>query len=183
MIRRGEYPYIWKEEIQTPIPKVIPVQQICQLRNLSGLLNFDKICQSIIGELIVKDMSPNLDPSQYGNNKHTSIQHYLMKMKNEILFSTDDGQHAVIACFVDWKEAFPRQCHKLGIKAFIEMGVRPALLPCLVNFFQDRRMMVKWKGLLSKVKPLPGSGAMGATIGLLEYIAQSNNNTDGLQEN
>ena len=44
-------------------------------------------------------------------------------------------------------------------------------------------MVVKWKGLLSKVKDLPGSGAMGATIGLLEYIAQSNNNTDGLKEN
>ena len=132
---------------------------------------------------MIKDMSPQIDPSQYGNSNNTSIQHYLMKMINEILYSTDDGQHAVIACFIDWNEAFPRQCHKLGMEAFIKMGVRPALLPCLVNFFQDRKIKVKWKGLLSALKELPGSGAMGATIGLLEYIAQSNSKTDCLKEN
>ena len=183
MIVRGEYPCIWKTEIQTPIPKSFPVQEISQMRNISVLLNFDKICQSIFGELMIKDMKPQIDQSQFGNQKNTSIQHYLMKMLNEILVSTDDGENAVLACFVDWKEAFPRQCHKLGMEAFIKMGVRPVLLPCLLNFFQDRKMKLKWKGVLSNEKQLPGSGPMGATLGLLEYIAQSNNNTEGLKVN
>ena len=183
MISRGEYPDIWKMEIQTPVPKYSPVLEMAQLRNISVLLNFDKICQSILGELMIEDMTPQMDTSQYGNQQNTSIQHYLMKIINEILVSTEDRENAVLACFVDWKEAFPRQCHKLGMESFIKMGVRPVLLPCLLNFFQDMKMRLKWKELLSEVRYLPGSGPMGATLGLLEYIAQSNTNTDGLKEN
>ena len=56
MIVRGEYPCIWKTEIQTPIPKSFPVQEISQMRNISVLLNFNKICKSILGELMIKDM-------------------------------------------------------------------------------------------------------------------------------
>ena len=186
IVRRGEYPYLWKLETQTLIPKVFPVQEISQLRNISGLLNFDKISQSIIGDLMMQDMQPNIDPSQYGNQRKTSINHYLMNMIHEILSTNDrkepDSHYVAIASFIDWKEAFPRMCHILGIKSFIETGVRPALLPCLVNFFQDRRMRIKWKGILSKIQTLNGSGPMGSTIGLLEYIGQSNNNTQNVPQ-
>ena len=72
----------------------------------------------------------------------------------------------------------PRQCHKLGVEAFIKLGVRKTLIPMLINFFQDRRMAVKWRGKLSTVRKLNGSGPQGSTIGLLEYLAQSNDNAD-----
>ena len=136
---------------------------------------------------MMSDMKPNIDPSQYGNQTSTSINHYLMNMIHEILSTTDnknsEEQYAVIASFIDWKEAFPRMCHKKGIESFISMGVRPVLLPCLVNFFQDRRMKIKWKGKFSEVKTLNGSGPMGSTLGLLEYIGQSNENTQNVPQN
>ena len=101
-------------------------------------------------------------------------------MLHSILVALDGNkngnQFAVIATLIDWKEAFPRQCHKLGIEAFIKLGVRKTLIPTLINFFQDRRMAVKWHGQLSEIKKLNGSGPQGSTIGLLEYLAQSNNN-------
>ena len=87
-----------------------------------------------------------MDPSQYGNQKQTSIEHYLLNMLHTILVALDGrkngNQFAVIATLIDWKEAFPRQCHKLGIEAFIKLGVRKPLIPTLINFFQDRRMAV-----------------------------------------
>ena len=44
--------------------------------------------------------------------------------------------------------------------------------------------MVKWHGKFSSVKPLNGSGPQGSTIGLLEYLAQSNKSADCVdQEN
>ena len=58
------------------------------------------------------------------------------------------------------------------------MGVRPSLIPMLIIFFQDRKMQVKWHGKFSEIKELNGSGPQGSTIGLLEYLAQSNNNAD-----
>ena len=56
--------------------------------------------------------------------------------------------------------------------------MRPALIPILVNYFQGRSCRIKWRGLLSKKRQLPGSGAQGSILGNLEYISQTNNNAD-----
>ena len=95
-----------------------------------------------------------------------------------VLDGKNGGSFAVVASLIDWKEAFPRQCPKLGVEAFLKMGVRPSIIPMLINFFQDRKMKVKWHGKYSEVKELNGSGPQGSSIGLLEYIAQSNDNAD-----
>ena len=79
---------------------------------------------------------------------------------------------------IDWKQAFDRQCPKLGINSFIQNGVRRTLIPLLINYLQDRRMCVKWKDELSEVKNLNGGGPQGALWGILKYLSLSNNNTD-----
>ena len=45
IFRRGEYPQIYKYEIPTPVPKVRPPKKVSQMRNISGLFNFDKIME------------------------------------------------------------------------------------------------------------------------------------------
>ena len=65
---------------------------------------------------------------------------------------------AVIANMIDWNNAFPRQCPKLGVESFIRNGVRPALIPVLVNYFQDRSMSVKWHGCRSAPIKIHGGG-------------------------
>ena len=40
---QGVYPDLWKLETVTPAPKVHPVEQLSQLRKISGLLNFSKV--------------------------------------------------------------------------------------------------------------------------------------------
>ena len=39
-------------------------------------------------------------------------------------------------------------------------------------------MRVKWKGLLSKVRDLNGGGPQGSSLGIWEYLSQSNDNAD-----
>ena len=116
--------------------------------------------------------------------KKISIQHYLANIMHKILTRLDENSTsksiAVILNMVDWSQAFDRQSHKLGIKSFLDNGVRPSLIPVLINFFQDREMIVKWKGLHSKVRPLPGGGPQGGTLGIEEYLSQSNDNVDFL---
>ena len=41
-------------------------------------------------------------------------------------------------------------------------------------------MRVKWRNHLSEVRQLPGSGAMGATLGIWEYLSQTNNCADSI---
>ena len=85
---------------------------------------------------------------------------------------------AVIANLIDWNNAFPRQCPKLGIESFVKNGVRPALIPVLINYFQDREMSVKWHGQQSVPRRVKGGGPQGATLGILEYLCQSNDCSD-----
>ena len=127
-------------------------------------------------------MEAKLDPAQFGNQRGISIQHYLIQMLQRILSTLDNNSKgdvfAVIANLVDWDNAFPRQCPKLGIESFIENGVRPSLIPLLVNYFQDRKMSVKWHGCRSAPRIIRGGGPQGATLGLLEYLSQSNKSAD-----
>ena len=51
-LRRGEYPKIYKYEISTHVAKVFPPEKVMQMRNISGLLNFDKVMERLISELM-----------------------------------------------------------------------------------------------------------------------------------
>ena len=171
-IATGEYPDSWKAEIATPIPKTHPILEITDLRNISGLLNCDRITETLLAELIINDMEAVLDPSQFGNRRGRSINHYLIKMINRILTALDNNSKgdvfAVVANLIDWSKAFPRQCPRLGVESFLRNGVRPSLIPILFSYFQRRKMTVKWHGCKSTQRDMPGGGPAGASLGLLE---------------
>ena len=174
----GKWAKIHKQETIQPIPKAYPPETIDILRPIANLPNINKIQETAIAEMVIKDMEDNLDSSQYGNRKHTSIQHYLVKLLHRILATVDRNPryeiHAVLCLFVDWRQAYSRQCHLLGIKSFQQKSIRPALIPLLADYFKDREMQVKWRQRLSQPRKLPGEGAMGATLGNHEFTSQTN---------
>ena len=116
-----------------------------------------------------------------------STAHYLVKLTHDILEAPDNNQgadiSAAIATFYDWSKAFDMQCHKLGIEAFIECGVRTSLLPVLVNYLQDRKMTVNYRRANSTERLLPGGGAQGTLLGPIEYSCQSNNSANSVSPN
>ena len=122
---QGEYPQIYKFEMSTPVPKKYPVEKIEDMRNISGLLTADKLFEKLLVELIISDMKQSADVSQFGNQKYTSIQHYLVKMIHKIHTTLDNNSRrqifAVVANLIDWNSAFVRQCPKLGIESFKKM--------------------------------------------------------------
>ena len=83
-IRLGRWSKLYKREIVTSVPNSYPPKSPEELRNISGLLTFDKIAEKMIAELMISDIMKNLDPSQYANQKGVSLQHYLIKMINVI---------------------------------------------------------------------------------------------------
>ena len=183
-IRKGHWPRFLKVELVTPIPKVSNPKNAEDLRNISGLMNLNKILEKVICKLIISDMKPTLDPAQFANQRGLSIQHYLIKMLDRILSALDRNSKgdcvAIIATMVDWKQAFPRQDATLGIQSFLKNGVRPSLIPILMSFFEDRKMIVKWHGVQSGLKDLPGGGPQGSSVGILEYLSQSNDSASSV---
>ena len=175
---------LWKYEYVTPVPKVFPPETTDDLRKISGTKNFSKFFEALLSEPIIQDMAPNMDPSQYGNVKGLSIQHYLVKFVNKILTILDSNndleKNAVIAQFIDWSKAFDRQDPLLGIKSFIKNGVRPTLISLLISYFQERKMVVRWHGTTSSTRDLPGGGPQGCSLGLLEYKSNSNDNANNV---
>ena len=83
---------------------------------------------------------------------------------------------------VDWTSAFDRQDPTLGIQKFLKMGVRPAIIPVLISYLTDRKMRVKFNNVLSDVYQLIGGGPQGTLLGGIEYLVQSNDNADCVDE-
>ena len=185
-LKVGHWPKFYKRETITPTPKQHPPETREMLRPIANLVNLNKIMEKIITELVISDMKSSLDPSQYGNQKNVSIQHYLVRLLHRIISNVDRNSkgeiNAVLCMFVDWKQAYSRQCHTLGVESFIKNGVRPSLIPLLISYFEDREMRVKWHGKLSKPRKLPGGGAMGASLGNWEFLSQTNVNADCIPE-
>ena len=181
-ITRGEYANLWKLETVTPVPKVFPPLSLKDLGKISVFLNFSKTTEQILSELLIADMKEKFEKSQFGNQKGTGVQHYLIKFIHKILCTLDNNSKgeilAVIANLYDWRQAFDLQCPKLGLESFIRNGVRPSLLPILKSYFQNRKMVVKWHGVLSEVRKLNGGGPQGGNFGILEYLSQTNGNFD-----
>ena len=149
---------MFKSEIVTPVPKVPVPKTRDDLRNISGLMNLNKVMEKIICPLIVEDMKSSLDKSQFANQPGLSTQHYLIKLIDKILSVTDKSSKgesvAVLATMIDWAKAFPKLDDTLGVKSFIRNGVRPSIIPILASFFERRSMRVAWRGKLSSERPL-----------------------------
>ena len=66
----------------------------------------------------------------------------------------------------------------MGVNAFIDNGLRPTLVPVLMSFFQNRKMVVKWHNNLSTIRDLPGGGPQGTLFGGIEFDVNSNSNAN-----
>ena len=180
------YPNLFKSESVTPAPKKFPPEKIKDLRKISGLFNSAKIFDKLIAKYLIQDMAPSRDPSQYGNEKNVSIQHYLIKMLDKILRAVDENNenesYAVLISMIDWSQAFDRQCHTLGVQSFINNWVKDSLIPLMISYFQNRKMKVKWNGFTSSVFNMNGGGAQGGLPGILEYLSQNNDCADFMNE-
>ena len=85
----GHWPKTYKRETITPTPKQNPPESREILRPIANLCNLNKIMEKIVSEMIISDMKESLDPSQYGNQKNTSIQHYLVRLLHRVISSLD----------------------------------------------------------------------------------------------
>ena len=79
---------------------------------------------------------------------------------------------------LDWAAAFDRQDPTIAIKKFIQLGVRPSLIPLIASYLTDRKMKVKFNGEVSEFLALIGGGPQGTLLGQIEYLVQSNDNAD-----
>ena len=146
------------------------------LRKISLTSEFSLVFECFIKDWILKDIEPKIDHSQYGNRKGTSTEHWMVNLMDKLLKLLDNNSScsAVIAAMVDWASAFERQDPTLAIEKFIKMGVRPAL----TQYWSVICLTDRFNNTYSSTYSLPGGGPQGTLIGLIEYLVQSKDNCD-----
>ena len=166
------------------MPKVTHPKNIKDLRKISSTSDYSKIFESFLKDWIIEDVFDKLDVGQFGGRKGIGTEHMIVSILDRILKLLDKhpDKSAVIAASLDWAAAFDRQDPTLAIKKFIEMGVRPSLIPVLISYLSHRKMKVKFNEEESDWLDLVGGGPQGTLLGQIEYIIQINNNTDSISE-
>ena len=116
-----------------------------------------------------------LDPKQFGGLKQNSTYHYMIELINFILYNQDyDLPIAVLLCTVDFSKAFNRQNHAILITKLSDLGVPGWLLHLIMGFLSDRFLLVKFNGVTSSMKPLPGGTPQGTLLGLILFLVLIN---------
>ena len=176
------YPSIWKFEWVTPVPKVGNPKELSDLRKISCTSDYSKLFEGILKDWIIEDIADKFDIGQFGGQHGVGTEHMLVCLIDRVLYLLDrhSEKSAVIAACVDWSAAFDRQDPTLIIKRFIEIGVRPSIIPILVSYLTGRQMKVKFNGEESELLSLIGGGPQGTLIGQLMYLVQTNHNADNV---
>ena len=169
--RSKEFPRPWVNEQQTPIPKKHPPESLDDLRNISGTPFFSKQYESFLSDWLLPIVEPFLDPGQCGGLKKSSISHYLIKLLHFIHYNLDKPQpHAVILACVDMSKAFNRMSHQQVIEDLFNMKVPGWLLLILISYLTERKMILKFRNILSTLRSLPGSSPQGTVLGVILFI-------------
>ena len=83
---------------------------------------------------------------------------------------------------MDWSQAFDRNDPTKTAQKFIKLGLRPSLVPVLIDNMSSRKMGVTFYGKLSKLWDLVGGSPQGSLVGQDCYMESSNDCTEGMED-
>ena len=176
-ITLGVFPTSWKTEYVNIIPKVYPPSGYGDLRNLSLTEFLSKRFEEFVlnGTPSIKGLmfyvEKFIDRNQFAV-KGSSCSHALISIINFILKHTDDSDppKAVTNLLADWSKAFNKVNHNIVMRILVFLGVPQWILRIILSYLKSRKMIVRFRGCLSKQQDIPGSVPQGTLLGVL-YIS------------
>ena len=180
----GKFPIAWRKEWVTPVPKIDgPLKTVKDVRKIASTSDYAKICESILRTWIVEDIGEKININQFAGKKGVGTEHLMVLMVDRVQSLLDrPGMSAVVLAAVDWMGAFDRQDPTKTAIKIINMGLRPSLVPVILDFLEDRSMVVKFNSAISKWYDLVGGSPQGSWNGQNSYIVSSDDNADGVPQ-
>ena len=80
---------------------------------------------------------------QFGSLKGLSTAHCLDKLLDYIFKGTDKPQQSAILVATDFSKAFDRVSNQIVVKEFLNLGVRPSIIPWVCSFLSNRSQAVR----------------------------------------
>ena len=180
-ITSGTFPSRWKTEYVSPHPKVLPPSSYKDLRNLSLTEFLSKSFERLLlnGTSSVKGLmyyiKKYIDPNQFAV-AGASCSHALIKLIDFILSATDNANKptAVVNLLADWSKAFNKCNHNIIMRILIAMKVPMWLLRLIMNYLEQRKMILRFRGCSSDPEDIPGGMPQGTLLGVILYILYIN---------
>ena len=162
---------MWKLEYVTPLEKVSKPSKLSEYRKIAKTSEFSKLFEGFLKDWILNDIEDELDPSQFGGRKGSSTEHLVVCYVDRVLKLLDSttAMAAVIAAAADWASAFDRTDPTLTAAKLVKVGLRPSLIPILISYMSDRKMIVKFQGVESTPQKLVGGGGQGTLLAGIQY--------------
>ena len=135
----GSPPVQWKRAIITPIPKAGNNTTPDNVRPVSLTDHFSKIAELFISKLLLEDISPNLDPKQFGSRPYFVTTHCLIELIHYLAKNAEKPPNVSTVVCSDFSKAFDRVQHTITIRKLINLGARSSIIPWICNFVTDRR--------------------------------------------
>ena len=85
ILKKGQWPDVWKMEYVTVIEKEKDPKSKDELRNISLTQFISKLVENLIYDLLIEKWGDKLDSGQFGGRKGYSVLIYLVKMVDFIL--------------------------------------------------------------------------------------------------
>ncbi|XP_071944778.1 uncharacterized protein [Antedon mediterranea] len=171
--RQSCVPRQWKDAIVCTIPKEYPIKHD-KLRPVSLTSQFAKVAEGIVYDLLLNDIGPNMDTSQYGCMKGCSTSHYLIDMLNLLYKGTDKPRKTGRLVITDFAKAFDGVDHTVAASNLIALGAKSWIVDWICNFFSGRRQRVKYQSTLSDWETLSCGVPQGTKLGEIVFRAAIN---------
>ena len=162
-----------KKAIVIPVPKTNP-PSVDKLRPISLTNHFAKIAEGFIVQWVLQDITPKLDPCQFGNRKFLSTNHYLINMLHLLYEHGDKPKSTSTVIVTDFTKAFDRIDHTLAITKLIDLDVRSSIIPWIADFLTARQQCVRYHSTCSDWSTLHAGVPQGTKLGPIIFLAMIN---------
>ena len=116
--------------------------------------------QSVKSEIDVSDI-------QFGGVKGSGVNHFLVKMWNEIMQGLEEENSSVTLMSVDFSKAFNPLQHQACLQALARRGASNQSIRMVFNFLQDRKMVVRHGYNESRERNVNGGSPQGTKLSLI----------------
>ncbi|KAI8484066.1 hypothetical protein Bbelb_381840 [Branchiostoma belcheri] len=169
-LTEGFVPQEWKDAVVVPLPKTQP-PSVEKLRPVSLTSQLAKVAEAFVCKWLLQDITPNLDPQQFGGLKGRSTTHYLVSLVDHLSKESDKPGNISTMVMTDFSKAFDRIDHTVAICKLIKLGTRTCIIPWICDFMSARRQRVRYSGELSEWETLTCSVPQGTLLGPVIFLA------------